>query len=35
MAIAAQICFLVTTAFFAALAWLGWEGAQRMISWLF
>jgi len=30
---AAQVGFLVTLCFFATVAWLGWEGLQRMLAW--
>lgn len=31
--LAAHVCFIVTLAFFASLAWLGWEGIQQMLLW--
>jgi len=32
--VAAQMCFLMTVTFFSVLAWLGWEGVHRLITWM-
>lgn len=31
--LAAHVVFVLTFAFFALLAWLGWEGIQRLVTW--
>jgi hypothetical protein len=31
--LAAHVGFIVTIAFFTVLAWLGWEGVQRLVTW--